>query len=187
MVERATGEKASNGGESRTTATIRDIRERLDEHEKQDLIRFLALEKIMDERDRRYDERSKAQDRAVAVALESAEKATTKAETGQHELNQTNNEFRKSLDDAQKNTLNGQKDMMSRVEASAEFARISERNDDTKRSIEVAREYLTREIASLREWKSEHRGYSAGVVAAWAVIAGAIGLVGMGAGMFLHK
>lgn len=102
--------------------------------------RLASLRELMDERDQRYNERATASQEATALALAAQEKATAsafaaakeavlKAEVAQSAYNSRSNEFRQSLDDANKNNL-------SRTEADIRFKTTE------------------KEINELREWKS---------------------------------
>jgi hypothetical protein len=93
------------------------------------------LERIMDERDRRYEDKFRAQDTAVAAALSAQEKLTQaafvaskeaigKAETAQLAYNERSNEFRQSLDDQAKRV---DTTMMSRNEATGKFQALDTR------------------------------------------------------------
>jgi hypothetical protein len=87
----------------------------------------------MDERDRRYNERFDAQEKAVEAALASSEKAVLKAETASERRFEGVNEFRATLSDqaatfitrkevdaelgAQSEKLNIQQSRLDRIEA----------------------------------------------------------------------
>lgn len=90
----------------------------------------------MDERDRRYEERFTASDRAVSAALAAQEKSTSaafaasekaivKAEIAQTAYNERSNEFRQALDDQARMQL-------SRTEANSRFISIEEKIEDVK-------------------------------------------------------
>jgi len=109
------------------------------------------LEETLEERDRRYEDRFKAQETAVANAFaaqkeltnsvfNSSEKAISKAESAQSEYNLRSNEFRGQLDDQAKR-------LMSRDEALGRFEAIDHRISEIKDS-----------IANLRESRSESGG-----------------------------
>ena len=108
---------------------------------------------LMNERDRRYEDRFKAQEAAVAAALVSQERMTTnafassekaiqKAETSQTIYNERSNEFRGQLADQAKT-------LIPRTEAENHFRGYDEKLEDLKRS-----------IADLRESRSSSAGRS---------------------------
>ena len=108
---------------------------------------------LMNERDRRYEDRFKAQEAAVAAALVSQERMTTnafaasekaiqKAETSQTIYNERSNEFRGQLADQAKT-------LIPRTEAENHFQGYDEKLEDLKRS-----------IADLRESRSSSAGRS---------------------------
>jgi len=86
-----------------------------------------ALQKIMDERDRRYEDRFKAMDEKTSLALTASEKAVTKAELATEKRFDSVNEFRDTLRD-QAATL------MPRNESEAKFAAINEKFEDMKKA-----------------------------------------------------
>ncbi len=63
------------------------------------------LESFYQERDKRYEERFNAQEKAVAFALSAAERAVSKAETATEKRFESVNEFRNTLSDQAKNFL----------------------------------------------------------------------------------
>jgi Ni,Fe-hydrogenase I large subunit len=85
------------------------------------------LKEIMDERDRRYEDRFKAMDEKTSLALNASEKAVSKAETATEKRFDSVNEFRGQLKD-QANSL------MPREEASARFNAVEEKIEDLKKS-----------------------------------------------------
>jgi hypothetical protein len=66
---------------------------------------LLAFEKLMDERDKRYNQRAIAQDEAVKSALATSKEAVTKAENATEKRFESVNEFRKTLSDQAGNFL----------------------------------------------------------------------------------
>jgi Ni,Fe-hydrogenase I large subunit len=111
-----------------------------------DRIKELLVEKvdgikdIIDERDRRYEERFRAMDEKTTLALASSEKAVTKAEVASDKRFESINEFRGTLSDQAAM-------LMPRAEVEIKFAAIDERLLDIKK-----------EIADLRESRSEGSG-----------------------------
>jgi len=106
------------------------------------------LERIMDERDRRYEDRFKAQETAVYAALAaqekltnaafaSSEKAIVKAEDAQRDYNVRSNEFRGQLDDQNKVMSN---EMLRRAEAEQRFDAQDEKIDEIKKDVGGLRE-----------------------------------------------
>src|SRR5678815_2512757 len=73
-----------------------------------------SINKVMDERDRRYEDRFRAMDEKTSLALTSSEKAVTKAETATEKRFDSVNEFRGSLKDQAAN-------LIPRAEAEAKF------------------------------------------------------------------
>lgn len=87
-----------------------------------DLLRRELLA-IINERDRRYEQRFGSQEAAVSAALASAEKAVEKAEMASEKRFDGVNEFRASLADATRNNL-------TRTEADARFGNSAEKLAD---------------------------------------------------------
>jgi hypothetical protein len=135
------------------------------------------FETILAERDRLYDMRFKASEIAVSAALAAQEKsvnaayaaqekAVLKAEDAQKEYNQRSNEFRGQLDDQAKL-------LMARSEALGMFKSVDEKltlmqknNDDRISELRISNEKVfdnqTKEIAGLRESRSEGAGRGSG-------------------------
>jgi hypothetical protein len=131
------------------------------------------LERIIEERDRLYDMRFRAgeiavnaalaaQEKAVTSAFIASEKAIIKAEEAQREYNVRSNEFRGQLDDQAKL-------LMSRAEANAVLESLSDKVEALRVSMESRLESqrlafekvydnLNKEIAGLRESRSQHEG-----------------------------
>jgi hypothetical protein len=84
-----------------------------------------SLREIVDERDRRYEERFKAMDEKTGLALTSSEKAVAKAEMATEKRFDSVNEFRGQLKD-QAATL------LTRVEADARFKGLEEKIENFK-------------------------------------------------------
>jgi chromosome segregation ATPase len=149
------------------------------------------LERVIDERDRQYDMRFRAaeiavsaalsaQEKAVAAAFLASEKAIIKAEEAQKDYNSRSNEFRGQLDDQAKL-------LMSRAESLGLF-RANDDKLETMRltfdskiesqriSFEKSLDGLNKEIASLRESRSEVTGKDTGMSNLWGYLAGAAGL-----------
>lgn len=106
--------------------------------ELEDLI--VNLQKVMDERDRRYEDRFTAMDEKTSLALAGSEKAVSKAETATEKRFDSVNEFRGTLND-QAATL------LPRAEANARFDALDAKNEDMKA-----------EISSLRDSRSTGEG-----------------------------
>lgn len=127
----------------------------------------------MTERDRRYEDKftslTDGQKTALAtlekqttLAFDASEKAIVKSENAQAQYNVRSNEFRQALDDANKH-------MMPRPESEQLHRTAQEAmnrfRDETTKSIEQARteartasETLSKEIANLREYRSQLAG-----------------------------
>lgn len=82
-----------------------------------------AVREIMDERDRRYNERAKAQDTAVSAALAASERASSKAEAASERRFEGVNEFRGTVQDIINNVLNK---MVTRAEFEPVVARVNQ-------------------------------------------------------------
>jgi hypothetical protein len=95
------------------------------------LEKITNLRTLMDERDRRYEERFKAMDEKTGLALTSSEKAVAKAETATEKRFDAVNEFRGQLKD-QAATL------MPRAEADAKFASMNKEIEELKKSANTA-------------------------------------------------
>lgn len=85
------------------------------------------------ERDRRYEDRSRAQDEKTALALSAAEKAISKAEAATEKRFDAVNEFRGTLSD-QAATL------LPRAEANARFGNYDEKIAGLQKEIALIRE-----------------------------------------------
>jgi len=131
------------------------------------------VERIIEERDRLYDTRFRAseiavnaalaaQEKAVSAAFLASEKAIIKAEEAQKDYNVRSNEFRGQLDDQAKT-------LMPRFEAVSTFTAQADKLEamrmffesrlETQRmSFEKTMDNLNKEIASLRESRSEGVG-----------------------------
>jgi len=105
---------------------------------------LLSLERLMDERDRRYEDRFTALDRATekalvavreqtAAAFKANETAIGKAEDAQRSYNERSNEFRGQLDDQAKR-------LMAREEALTKFSVVDDKIEDIKRELVKLRE-----------------------------------------------
>ena len=122
------------------------------------LEKIANLRTLMDERDRRYEERFKAMDEKTGLALTSSEKAVAKAETATEKRFDAVNEFRGQLKD-QAATL------MPRAEADSKF--IS----------------MNKEIEELKKVANTSQGRSSGFSASWGIAISlafvAIALIGL--------
>jgi hypothetical protein len=129
-----------------------------------------GFQALMNERDRRYEDRftslTEGQKTALAalekqttLAFDASEKAIVKSEGAQAQYNVRSNEFRAALDDANKH-------MMPRPESEqlhrAAQETITRLRDESQKGIEQARtearvagEALSKEIANLRESRSQ--------------------------------
>jgi hypothetical protein len=127
-----------------------------------------AFAKLMDERDRGYENRFKAQETAIGSALTaqekltsasfaSSEKAVIKAEDAQREYNARSNEFRGQLDDQAKMLL-------PRSEAETRFNSMSLTIDEIKKDLVTLREFKS-SSGGQREQAHSDRGQSNWVIA----------------------
>lgn len=143
--------KADQAADRNHDPSIRELTSQLDDLKELIGVELRSVRVVMEERDRRYEERFRAQEVAVATALTAikeqtaanfaaSEKAIGKAENAQADYNVRSNEFRGQLDDQAKTLL-------PRAEAAARFG-----NQDEKF------EQIRKDIASLRESRSEGGG-----------------------------
>lgn len=135
------------------------------------------LRTIIDERDRLYDSRFRAseiavqaallaQKEAVANAFLASEKAIIKAEDAQREYNLRSNEFRGQLDDQAK-LLMQRSEALGLLNASdnkLETMRLffDSKLESQRQAFEKSNEGLLKEIAGLRESRSETTGTRVG-------------------------
>jgi hypothetical protein len=91
------------------------------------------LEAFLEERDRRYEDRFKAQDEKTTLALTASKEAITKAETATEKRFDAVNEFRGTLSD-QAATL------LPRLEAVTKFEAYDEKIESLKKEIGMLRE-----------------------------------------------
>lgn len=140
------------------------------------------LERVIDERDRLYDVRFKAAETAVNAALAAQEKQTSasflasekaivKAEDAQREYNVRSNEFRGQLDDQAKL-------LMPRSEAAVSYHALEDKLGSNKGEFERRFENISKEIAGLRESRSEISGKTIGSHAMWGYVLAAISVAG---------
>ena len=124
---------------------------------------LVSLERLMDERDRRYEDRFTALDRATekalvavreqtAAAFKANETAIGKAEDAQRSYNERSNEFRGQLDDQAKR-------LMAREEALGKFGVVDEKIEDIKRELSKLRESQM-ETGGRRVQQQENRATS---------------------------
>jgi hypothetical protein len=84
--------------------------------------KLAAFEQLMDERDKRYNQRATAQDEAVKSALNTSKEAVTKAEIATEKRFEGVNEFRKTLSDQAA-------DFLSRKEYEATYTSLKDKMD----------------------------------------------------------
>lgn len=122
-----------------------------------------------------------AQEKAVGAAFIASEKAIEKAEGAQKDYNNRSNEFRGQLDDQAKT-------LMPRVETAGLFKNVDEKISTLSSSIdeklaaskisnEKVFEAIIKEIAGLRESRSEGVGKGRGANDFWAYLVAGIGVV----------
>jgi len=150
--------------------TLRELTAEMDAVRELCRVEVRHLRDLVDERDRRYQERDDARRVAVDAALSAAkeqtassfvasEKAIVKAETAQSEYNIRSNEFRNALDDQAKR-------LASRTELDAIKSALEEkiaRNDS--------------DIQDLRESRREGEGRGFGSKAMWGYVVGAVSFI----------
>ena len=145
--------------------SLRELTAELDGTKELFVTQLGSIGTLMDERDKRYEERFKAMDEKTGLALTSSKEAVTKAETATEKRFDAVNEFRGTLSD-QASTL------LPRAEAGARFSGYDEKLEEIKK-----------EIVFLRETRSQMQGRSFGFSASWAIAMSllmvAIGLIGV--------
>jgi hypothetical protein len=110
-----------------------------------------GLKELMDERDRRYEERFKAMDEKTGLALTSSEKAVTKAETATEKRFDSVNEFRDTLRDQA--AL-----LMPRPETQALFKAYEEKIENIKTTFQKSLDDHKGDINNLQQSRSEIGG-----------------------------
>lgn len=141
------------------------------ESEKTDVLeaKLNALRELVDERDHRYEDRFTAMDEKTGLALTSSKEAVAKAETATEKRFDSVNEFRKTLADQASG-------FMPRQEYTSNHTALQEK-------MEAMKQGLDKEIASLRESRSQGEGKSSGFSASWGIAVSitvlAIALIGL--------
>ncbi len=92
-----------------------------------------SLERFYEERDRRYEDRFKAQDEKTTLALTASKEAIGKAETATEKRFDAVNEFRGTLSDQAAHLL-------PRAEADVKFGNFDEKIESLKKEIQGLRE-----------------------------------------------
>jgi hypothetical protein len=108
-------------------------------------LEFEAFKELMNERDKRYEQRADSTDERTSLALTASEKAVAKAETATEKRFDAVNEFRGQLKD-QAATL------MPRAEADSKFLS------------------MTKEIEELKKSANTAQGRSSGFSASWGIV-----------------
>ena len=174
------GELIDNG--SRThEPSLRELTAQLDDLKELLIAKHEATKTIMDERDRLYDTRFRAADTAVSAALSAQEKQTTlvfqasekaivKAEEAQREYNIRSNEFRGQLDDQAKT-------LMPRPETLTLFKALEDKIYSVRDEATARANALGKDIADLRESRSEGSGKALGSHAVVAYVIAAASLL----------
>ena len=124
-----------------------------------------AHKALMDERDRRYEERFRSMDEKTQLALTSSEKAVTKAETATEKRFEGVNEFRETLSD-QANTF------LPRTEYASNHQGLVDK-------METIKEGLTTQIVALRESRSASEGKTTLLSGPWGPVGIIIVLIGI--------
>ena len=150
------------------------------------------LERIIEERDRLYDARFRAaeiavvsafdaQKEAVAAAFLASKEAIGKAENAQTAYNVAHNDLSRKMDEQNKATI-------PRPETTALFRAVEDKIiamqgsydgklESLRASFEKSNENLVKEIAGLREYRSETSGKTLGVATLWGYLVGAAGVI----------
>jgi chromosome segregation ATPase len=119
--------------------TLRELTSELDGQRAFVLSRIDALKEIIDERDRRYQERDEARRAAIdasliaakeqtAASFAASEKAIAKAEEAQRAYNQSHNDLAKKMDEQNKA-------MMLRSESEGRFHAVEEKINDIRNAM----------------------------------------------------
>lgn len=123
------------------------------------------------------------QQKAVDAAFSASEKAIEKAEASQTAYNLRSNEFRSALDDSNKLMSTT---MVARHEAEARFLAVDETVDVLRNTVEEKIETIKKEIASLRESRSEIGGRGIGAHNFWVYLIGATTLLSIVINLLLN-
>jgi hypothetical protein len=146
---------------------LRELTGQLDELEKLLNAKFDALKDLIDERDRRYEDRFTAMDEKTSLALTSSKEAVAKAEAATEKRFDSVNEFRKTLSDQATNFL-------PRPEYVSNHQSLLDKIDGIKenlsKEISGIRDSSAREIASLREARSGSEAKSSLLSGNWGPI-----------------
>lgn len=135
------------------------------------------LEKLLAEKDKLADARFKAfeaalvsQDKATAAAFAASEKAIVKAEDAQKSYNSTHNDLSRKMDEQYK-------EMIPRSEATALLRGFEDKITFDRSTNESKFGSIGREIASLRESRSEGGGKDKGIGISWQALVSLVGLI----------
>lgn len=125
----------------------------------------LHIERLITEVERRFEDKIGAQEKAVAIAMNAADRAVTKAEIAAERRFESVNEFRASLNDATRLQI-------PRLEAEALFKAHSDKNDAAQKALSARVDVLTQSVVALQS-------RSGGVHAGWGYAVGAVGLISL--------
>lgn len=106
-----------------------------------------ALRDLFEERDRRYEDRFRAQDEKTTLALTASKEAIGKAETATEKRFESVNEFRGTLSDQARLQL-------PRAEADERFKNMADKLEELKREMVVRNDEVKKDVGLLREFKS---------------------------------
>jgi len=121
--------------------------------------------KLLADAERRFDGQILSQKEAVAIAMNAADRAVTKAESAAEKRFESVNEFRAALND------NGRL-QMPRLEAEGLFRAMGEK-------FEASNKALSARIDAVAATLLKHEGKSVGVSAGWGYAVGVVGLVAL--------
>jgi phosphopantetheinyl transferase (holo-ACP synthase) len=159
------------------------------------------LERIIDERDRLYAARFvaaevavaaafDAQKEAVAAAFLASKEAIGKAENAQTAYNVAHNDLSRKMDEQNKATIPRSETTALFRAADEKVAALQGSYDDKlenlRASFEKSNENISKEIAGLRESRSETSGKSLGVSASWAYLVGGMSVLSVIVSIILH-
>ena len=118
---------------------------------------------VTDERDRRYEQRFEAQEKATQTAIESARIATNKAEQAIEKRLENTNEWRQAMNDRDVKLL-------PRIEYDRAHVDLEKRFEEYKKSMDDR-------ISTISSAMLRAEGRGSGLNAGWGYLIGAIGLL----------
>lgn len=117
---------------------------------------------VMDERDRRYEQRFAAQEKATEVAVAGAREAGIKAENAIEKRLENTNEWRDAMNDRDRNLLPRQ-----------EYDRA---HIDLEKRLEEYKKAMDERLSRITEHQKQNEGRALGLNAGWGYLVGALGV-----------